>query len=80
MLEVEESSVKLHFARHFTTQAKSQVTYKTLYLEDFKCDLSSSLPYYIYPHYQQNCKKTIQRKTLERFLQHPPFRERATHP
>ena len=50
MLEVEKSSDKLHFARHFMTQAKLQVTYKTLYFEDFKCDLSSSLPYYIYPH------------------------------
>ena len=28
--EVEESNVKLHFTRHFTTQAKLQVTYKTL--------------------------------------------------
>ena len=50
--------------------ANSWVTCETLYLEDYKCDLSSSLPYYIYSHYPQNCKGAIQKKTLEKFLQH----------
>ena len=59
MLEVEESNVRLYFASHFVTQAKSRVTYKTLCLEDFKCDISFSFPYYIYPHYPQNCKNAI---------------------
>ena len=73
MPKAEELSARLYITSHFTTQAKSQVTHETICLEDFKCDLSSSLPYYIYPHYLQNYKETIQKKTLERFLQH-------THP
>ena len=49
--------------------ANLRVTHETLCLEDYKCDLSSSLPYYIYPYYPQNCNGAIQKKTLERFLQ-----------
>ena len=37
---------------------------------DFKCDSYTLHPYYIYPHYPQDCKEAIQKKTLERFLQH----------
>ena len=55
---------------HFATQAKSQVTCKTHYLDDFKCDFPTLYPYYIYHHYIQKCKEAIQKKTLERFLQH----------
>lgn len=39
---------------------------------DFKCDSYTLHPYYIYPHYPQNWKEAIQKKTLEMFLQHPP--------
>ena len=60
MLEAEKSSDRLYFSSHLATQAKSQVTHETLCLDDFKCDISSSLPYYIYPHYPQNYKEAIQ--------------------
>ena len=43
---------------------------------DFKCDFYTLHSYYIYAHYPQNCKQAIQKKTLERFPQHPPFKER----
>ena len=76
MLEDKESSVRLYFASHFTTQAKSWVTRETLYLEGFKCDLSSFLLYYIYPHYPQNYKEAIQKKSLEKFLQHTHLLEK----
>ena len=33
-----------------------------------KCNSQNA--HYIYPHYLQNCKEAIQKKTLERFLQH----------
>ena len=81
MLEAEESSAKLYFSSHLATQAKSQVTHETLYLDDFKCGISSSLPYYIYPHYPQNYEKTIKKKNhKEVSTTHPPLLERATHP
>ena len=50
--------------------ANSRVTREILYLDDFKCDYYTLHPYYIYPHYPQNCKESIQKKTLESFLQH----------
>ena len=68
MLETEKLSAKLYFASHFATWAKLRVTCEILCLEDIKCDISSSVPYYIYPHYSQNCKGAIQSKTLKRFL------------
>ena len=40
---------------------------------DFKCDSYTLHLYYIYLHYPQNCKETIQKKILERFLQHTHF-------
>ena len=40
---------------------------------DFKCDSYTLHLYYIYFHYPQNCKETIQKKILERFLQHTHF-------
>ena len=74
ILEVEESSARLYFVSHFVTQAKSKVTRESLYLDVFKCDFYFLHPYYIYPHYPQNCKEAKQikkkKKTLERFLQH----------
>ena len=43
---------------------------------DFKCDFYTVYPYYIYPHYPQDCKETIQKKTLERgFYNTHNFRE-----
>ena len=35
-----------------------------------KCDSYTLHSYYIYPYCPQKCKETIQKKTLERFLQH----------
>ena len=67
MPKAKELSVRLYFASHFATQAKSQVTRETLCLENFKCDFPTLHSYYIYPHYLQNCKEAIQRKILERF-------------
>ena len=37
---------------------------------DFKCDSYTLHPYYIYSLYPQNYKEVIQKKALERFLQH----------
>ena len=43
---------------------------------DFKCDSYTIYPYYIYPHYPQDCKETIQKKILERgFYNAHHFRE-----
>ena len=46
------------------------MTRKTLCLDDFKCNSYTFHSYYIDPHYPQNWKLAIQKKTLERFLQH----------
>ena len=46
---------------------------------NFKCDSYTLHIYSIYPHYPQNCKEAIQRKTLQRFLQHTHILERATY-
>ena len=46
------------------------MTRKTLCLDDFKCNSYTFHSYYIYPYYPQNWKLAIQKKTLERFLQH----------
>ena len=62
MLKAKESSVRLYFASHFTTQAKSRVTRETLCLEDFKYDLSSSLPYYITLITHEIVKRLLERK------------------
>ena len=43
---------------------------------DFKCDSYTLHLYYIYPHYPLKCKEAIQKKTLERFLQHTHLLER----
>ena len=62
MLEVEESSARLHFASHFATQAMLQVTHETLCPDDFKCDSYILHPYYIYPHYPQSVRRLFRRK------------------
>ena len=84
MLEAGESSVKLYFASHFVTQAKSRVTHETLYLDDFKCDSYILHSYYKCPYYPQNWKEAFQNKTLERFLREvsttPTLLKRTTHP
>ena len=81
MLEAEESNARLYFVSHFMTQAKPRVTHETLYLEDFKCDLSYSLPYYIYPHYPQYCEEGIQRENprMVSTTQHTHFLERESY-
>ena len=66
MLEFEQSFAKLYFASH-SHLANSWVTCKTLCLNNFKYDSYTIYPYYIYPHYPQNCKEAIQKKAWRGF-------------
>ena len=61
------------FRESLCNLANPRVTRKTLCLNDFKCDSYTLHPYYIYPHYPQKCIEAIQKKTLDKFLQHTHF-------
>ena len=77
MLKAKESSLRLYFASHFTTQAKSRVTRETLCLEDFKYDLSSSLPYYITLITHKIIRKLFKRKAQRDFYNTPTFQRKS---
>ena len=53
--------------------ANLRVIRKILCVDDFECDSYTLHLYYIYSHYPENCKEVIQKKPLERFLQHTHF-------
>ena len=67
MPEVEES---VSFTTHLTTWPTYAITRNALTVGIFKYDFYTLHPYYIYSHYLQNCKESIQKKTIKRFLQH----------
>ena len=43
-------------------RANPRGTHKTLYLENFKCDLLTLHPYYIYPYYPQKYERLFREK------------------
>ena len=67
MSEAEES---MSFVTHLTNCQLMRWPAKCTDIWDFKCDSYTLHSYYIYHRFPQNYKETIQKKTLERFLQH----------
>ena len=64
---------------HFARRAISRGTRKTLWLEDFKYGSYTLHPHHIYSHNPLKCEEAIQKKTLDRFLQHTHLLERENY-
>ena len=64
------------------SRANPRGTHETLCLEDFRCDLLTFHPYYIYPHYPQKYERLFKEKNPRQVFYnttHPSFRERESY-